>query len=191
MGFIVLGIYSGGFLGTSGAVMQMINHGLSTGALFMLIGVLYERRHTRLMKDYGGIFVKAPVFGAFFILAALSSVGLPGLNGFIGEFTILLGTFGQNVWLAVLGTFGIILAAWYLLTAVRRVLFGPLNPDNDNLVDMNAREVVAALPLVIFFFILGLFPNLLFDKINPSAEAIVTLSNQEQTLSQLRITNVE
>jgi NADH-quinone oxidoreductase subunit M len=143
------------------------------------------------MKDYGGIFVKAPVFGAFFILAALSSVGLPGLNGFIGEFTILLGTFGQNVWLAVLGTFGIILAAWYLLTAVRRVLFGPLNPDNDNLVDMNAREVVAALPLVIFFFILGLFPNLLFDKINPSAEAIVTLSNQEQTLSQLRITNVE
>jgi len=185
MGFVVLGIYSGGFLGTSGAVMQMVNHGLSTGALFMLVGVLYERRHTRLMKDYGGIFAKVPVFGVFFLLAAFSSVGLPGLNGFVGEFTILLGTFSQNILFAVLATFGIILAAWYLLTAVRRVMFGPLNPDNDTLTDMNAREVIAALPLVVFFFVLGLFPNLLFDKINPSVEAVVSLSETEQPVSQL------
>ncbi len=183
MGFIVLGIFSGGVLGTSGAVMQMINHGLSTGALFLLVGVLYERRHTRLMKDYGGIFVKVPIFGAFFLLAALSSVGLPGLNGFVGEFTILLGTFGQNVTFAILGTFGIILAAWYLLTAVRRVMFGPLNPDNDTLTDMSPREIVAALSLTVFFFILGWFPNLLFDKINPSVEAIVTLSSGEESVT--------
>lgn len=183
MGFIVLGMFSGGLLGTSGAVMQMVNHGLSTGALFMLVGVLYERRHTRLMQDYGGIYVKVPIFGAFFLLAALSSVGLPGLNGFVGEFTILLGTFGQNVVYAVLGTFGIVLAAWYLLTAVRRVMFGPLNPDNDNLTDMNTREIVAALPLVIFFFVLGLFPNLVFDKVNPTAGALATAIKDAQTVS--------
>lgn len=180
MGFIVLGIFSGGFQGTSGAVMQMINHGLSTGALFMLIGVLYERRHTRLMKDYGGIFVKVPVFGAFFMLAAMSSVGLPGMNGFVGEFVILLGTFDHNVIYAAFATFGIVLAAWYLLTAVRGVLFGPLNPDNEDLQDMNLREIITALPLVIFFFVLGLFPNLLFDKINPSAELLVQTVEQSQ-----------
>ena len=189
MGFVVLGIYSGGYLGTSGAVMQMVNHGLSTGALFMLIGFLYERRHTRLMKDYGGIFVKVPIFGVFFLLSVFSSVGLPGLNGFVGEFTILLGTFGENILFAVLGTFGIILAAWYLLTAVRKVMFGPLNPDNDSLTDLNAREIVASLPLIIFFFVLGLFPNLLFEKINPSVEALVSLSQTDQTISL--ITNGE
>jgi NADH-quinone oxidoreductase subunit M len=183
MGFIVLGIFSGGQIGTSGAVMQMVNHGLSTGALFMLVGVLYERRHTRMMKDYGGIFVKVPVFGVFFLLAVFSSVGLPGMNGFVGEFTILLGTFTQNVTYAVVGTFGIILAAWYLLTAVRRVMFGPLNPDNDNLTDMNMREIVAVLPLVIFFFILGLFPNIIFDKVNPSTAEVVSIVQGEQATS--------
>ena len=182
MGFIVLGIFSGGLQGTSGAVMQMVNHGLSTGALFMLIGVLYERRHTRLLKDYGGIFVKVPIFGTFFLLSVFSSVGLPGLNGFVGEFTILLGTFKVNPLFAAFGTFGIILAAWYLLTAVQGLLFGPLNPDNENLTDMNGREILAALPLAIFFFILGFFPNLLFDKINPSAELLVQATQSEQAI---------
>ncbi len=183
MGFIILGMYSGGFIGTSGAVMQMINHGLSTGVLFMLVGVIYERRHTRLLKDYGGIFVKVPTFGVCFLLAAFSSVGLPGLNGFVGEFTILLGTFENNITLAVIGTFGIILAAWYLLTAVRGVLFGPLNPDNENLKDMTPRELAAALPLIIFFFILGLFPNLLFSIINPAVEGLVGDGQTEQVAS--------
>ncbi|MFQ5614426.1 MAG: NuoM family protein [Anaerolineae bacterium] len=173
MGFIVLGIFSGGLQGISGAVLQMVNHGLSTGALFLLVGVLYERRHTRLLRDYGGIWVKVPVFGAFFLLAAFSSVGLPGLNGFVGEFVILLGTFKLNPWYAVFGTFGIILAAWYLLTAVRRVLFGPLNPANETLRDMTPREVISALPLAVFFIVIGLFPNLLFEKINPAAEVVV------------------
>ncbi len=176
MGYIILGIFSGGLLGTSGAVLQMVNHGLSTGALFMLVGVLYERRHTRLMKDYGGIFVKVPVFGSFFLITVFSSVGLPGLNGFVGEFTILLGTFGQNRIFAAIATFGIVLAAWYLLTAVRRVMFGPFNPDNEKLTDMNAREVVAATVLAVFFFVLGLFPNLVFDKVNPTAEKMVGTS---------------
>jgi NADH-quinone oxidoreductase subunit M len=173
MGFIVLGIFSGGLQGVSGAVLQMVNHGLSTGALFLLVGVLYERRHTRLLSEYGGIWVKVPVFGAFFLLAVLASAGLPGLNGFVGEFVILLGTFKLNAWYAVFGTFGIVLAAWYLLTAVRRVLFGPLNPANDLLADMTPREVVSALTLTVFFFVIGFFPGLFFDKINPSAEVVM------------------
>ncbi len=174
MGFIMLGIFSGGLQGTSGAVLQMVNHGLSTGALFMLIGVLYERRHTRMMKDYGGIFVKVPIFGAFFLIAVFSSVGLPGLNGFVGEFTILLGTFAHNRLFAAFATFGIILAAWYLLTAVRRVMFGPFNKQNRDLTDMNRREIVSALVLTVFFFVLGFFPNLVFDKVNPTTEALVS-----------------
>ncbi len=183
MGFIVLGMFSGGQQGLSGAVLQMINHGLSTGMLFFMVGVLYEQRHTRLFKEYGGIWVKVPVFGVFFLLAAFSSVGLPGLNGFVGEFVILLGTFKVNWVSAALGTFGIVLAAWYLLVAVRKVMFGPLNPANENLKDMNGREIVIALALVVFFFVIGLYPNLLFDKINPATAELATMINTSTLLA--------
>jgi NADH-quinone oxidoreductase subunit M len=175
MGYIVLGIFSGGQQGLSGAVLQMINHGLSTGMLFFMVGILYEQRHTRLFKEYGGIWAKAPVFGVFFLLAVFSSVGLPGLNGFVGEFVILLGTFRINWIAAALGTFGIVLAAWYLLTAVRRMLFGPFNPANESLRDMNGREIGIALALIVFCFVIGLFPNLLFDKINPATAELANL----------------
>jgi NADH-quinone oxidoreductase subunit M len=173
MGFIVLGTFALTPQAVSGAVLQMVNHGLSTGALFLLVGVLYERRHTRLFKDYGGIWAKVPIFGSFFIITALSSLGLPGMNGFVGEFTILLGTFRVNVAYAAIATFGIVLAAWYLLVAVRRTLFGPLNPANEALTDMTAREVVVLLPLVVFFFVIGLFPNLFFRDINPTVGRLV------------------
>jgi NADH-quinone oxidoreductase subunit M len=174
MGFIVLGTFALTPQAVSGAVLQMVNHGLSTGALFLLVGVLYERRHTRLFKDYGGIWAKVPIFGSFFIITALSSVGLPGMNGFVGEFTILLGTFRVNLAYAAIATFGIVLAAWYLLVAVRRTLFGPLNPANEGLSDMNLREIVVMLPLVIFFFVIGLFPNLFFREINPTVATLIT-----------------
>jgi NADH-quinone oxidoreductase subunit M len=177
MGFIVLGIFSGGQQGMSGAVLQMVNHGLSTGMLFYMVGVLYEQRHTRLFREYGGIWVKVPVFGVFFLLAVFSSVGLPGLNGFVGEFVILLGTFSVNWIAAAFGTFGIVLAAWYLLTAVRRLMFGPFNPANNRLKDMNGREVLIAVSLVIFFFVIGLFPNLFFNKINPATAQLAELIN--------------
>ena len=183
MGFIVLGIFSGGQQGMSGAVLQMVNHGLSTGMLFFMIGILYEQRHTRLFSEYGGIWVKVPVFGVFFLLAVFSSVGLPGLNGFVGEFVILLGTFNVNWIAAAFGTFGIVLAAWYLLSAVRSLMFGPFNPANDNLRDMNGREVLIALSIVIFFFVIGLFPNLLFDKINPATAELVDLLNTTSLLA--------
>ncbi len=184
MGFIVLGIFYGGQQGMSGAVLQMINHGLSTGMLFFMVGVLYEQRHTRLFKEYGGIWVKAPVFGTFFLLAVLSSVGLPGLNGFVGEFAILLGTFKINWPAAAFGTFGIVLAAWYLLTATRRLMFGDFNPANENLRDMNGREVIIALSLVIFFFVIGLFPNLFFSKINPATAELVEQINVTTLLAE-------
>lgn len=183
MGFIVLGIFSGGLQGMSGAVLQMVNHGLSTGMLFFMVGVLYEQRHTRLFKDYGGIWVKVPVFGIFFLLAALSSVGLPGLNGFVGEFVILLGAFNVNWVAAAFGTFGIVLAAWYLLSAVRRLMFGPFNPNNQGLRDMNGREILIALSLVVWFFVIGLFPNLLFDKINPATTELVRLAQAAMLLA--------
>ena len=182
MGFIVLGIFSGGQQGMSGAVLQMINHGLSTGMLFFMIGVLYEQRHTRMFSDYGGIWVKVPVFGIFFLLAVFSSVGLPGLNGFVGEFIILLGTFKINPIAAALGTFGIVLAAWYLLTATRKLMFGPFNPVNDTLRDMNGREIVIALALIIFCFIIGFYPNLLLNHINPVTADLANLISHSTTL---------
>ena len=175
MGFIVLGIFSGGQQGMSGAVLQMINHGLSTGMLFFMIGVLYEQRHTRMFKDYGGLWAKVPVFGVFFLLAVFSSVGLPGLNGFVGEFIILLGTFSLNPVAAIFGTFGIVLAAWYLLTATRKLLFGPYNPANDDLLDMNGREIVIAVSLVILFFVIGLFPGVFLADINPATAELANL----------------
>lgn len=175
MGFIVLGTFSGGQQGMSGAVVQMVNHGLSTGMLFFLIGVLYEQRHTRLFSEYGGIWVKVPVFGAYFLLAVFSSVGLPGLNGFVGEFVILLGTFKVNPIAATLGTFGIVLAAWYLLAATRKLMMGPFNEANKDLRDMNAREAGIAFALIVLCFVIGLFPNLLFDKINPATAELAEI----------------
>jgi NADH-quinone oxidoreductase subunit M len=172
MGFIVLGIFALTPQSVSGAVLQMVNHGLSTGALFLLVGVLYERLHTRLMSNFGGIWARVPIFGSFFIISALSSVGLPGLNGFVGEFTILLGTFQINVVYAAVGTLGIVLAAWYLLVAVRRTLFGPLTQTNGHLTDMTVREMITLAPIVILFFVIGLFPNLFFEKINPAVEPL-------------------
>lgn len=183
MGFIVLGIFSGGQQGMSAAVLQMVNHGLSTGMLFFMVGVLYEQRHTRLFSEYGGIWIKVPVFGVFFLLAVFSSVGLPGLNGFVGEFIILLGTFRNNWVAATLGTFGIVLAAWYLLTAVRRLLFGPFNPANNQLRDMNLREIGIAVVLVLLFFLIGLFPNLFFNKINPATAGLVEQINSTSLLA--------
>ncbi|MCB0082305.1 MAG: NADH-quinone oxidoreductase subunit M [Caldilineaceae bacterium] len=176
LGFVMLGIFALNQQGVSGAVLQMVNHGLSTGALFLMVGMLYERRHTRLLADYGGLWKSVPVFCFFFLVVAMSSAGLPGLNGFVGEFTILLGMFAHSPWFAVAGSLGVILAAWYLLTAFRQMAQGPLtNPANEaaNLPDLNVKEMVLLVPLVLLFFIIGLFPNLFLDKINPSVAIIV------------------
>jgi NADH-quinone oxidoreductase subunit M len=189
MGFIVLGIFALTPQAMSGAVLQMVNHGLSTSALFLLVGVLYERLHTRLMSDFGGLWAKVPIFGSFFIITALSSAGLPGMNGFVGEFTILVGTFQVNVIYAAVGTLGIVLAAWYLLTAVRRTLFGPpaRSGSNGSLTDMDLREMVTLAPIVILFFVIGLFPNLFFEKVTPVVDSLMAGVPVVADQSQARI----
>jgi len=171
----MLGIFAFNTQGISGAVLQMVNHGLSTGALFLMVGLLYERRHTRLLSEFGGLWKSIPIYSSLFLLVALSSAGLPGLNGFVGEFTILLGMYLHQPIFTVLAALGVILAAWYLLTAFRKMAQGPItNPANEaeNLHDLRWNEIAMLVPLVILFFVIGLFPNLFFDKINPSVEAM-------------------
>jgi NADH-quinone oxidoreductase subunit M len=187
LGFVMLGVFALNSQGIAGATLQMVNHGLSTGALFLMVGMLYNRRHTRLLADYGGLWKQVPIYGFLFIIVALSSAGLPGLNGFVGEFNILLGTFQTSTPAAIIATLGIILAAWYLLVAVRQMLHGPLNkPENAGLADLKVREVITLVPIIVLFFIIGLFPNLFFDKINPSAQAVANaITNRTPAVSMV------
>lgn len=168
MGFVMLGIFSLSHTGILGGSMQQLNHGISTGALFLLVGLIYERRHTRLFKDYGGIKAQMPWFAALFLITMLSSVGLPGLNGFVGEFLALLGAFesgwagvyGLNIVYAVLAGGGVVLAAVYLLWMFHQVFYGPnTNPENQRLKDLKTWEVVMVGSLVIFMFWGGLYPG--------------------------------
>jgi NADH-quinone oxidoreductase subunit M len=175
LGFVVLGIFALNAQGLSGGILQMVNHGLSTGGLFLLVGMLYERRHTRLIDDFGGLWKQLPLFGIFLLIVTLSSIGLPGLNGFIGEFTILVGTFQANWIYAALAATGIVLGAWYMLTMFRRVMHGPLDkPVNRQLQDLSAREIIVLVPVVVFIFLIGLFPNLFFDKMQFSVDNLLS-----------------
>jgi NADH-quinone oxidoreductase subunit M len=188
LGFVMLGVFALNTQGVAGATLQMVNHGLSTGALFLMVGMLYNRRHTRLLADFGGLWKQIPIYGFLFLIVALSSAGLPGLNGFVGEFTILLGAFQANRAYAVFGTFGIILAAWYMLVAVRQMLHGPLNKaENMAVRDLSLREIITLVPIIVLFFIIGLFPNLFFDKINPSAQAVVDAVNRQQPIVSMAV----
>jgi len=164
LGFVVLGIFAMTQESIQGAVIQMINHGLSTGALFLLVGVIYERTHTREIADYGGIAKLVPVFSFALMFASLSSVGLPGLNGFVGEFLILLGSFQSPIlnswWFTVFASSGVIFAAVYLLWMYQRVVFGEVkNPKLDGLKDMNAREIFVLAPIFIFIVWIGIYPT--------------------------------
>jgi NADH-quinone oxidoreductase subunit M len=169
MGLIMLALFSLNLESTEGAVFQMINHGLSTGALFLCVGVLYERSHTRLIKDYGGVSRQMPVFSAVFLMAMLSSMGLPGLNGFIGEILCFFGIFAGHKVLAVLAVSTAILSAAYLLWLFRRVMHGPiLNEKILGFKDMGGRERVCFIPIIVLMFWLGLFPGSLLRKMDAS-----------------------
>jgi len=178
LGFVVLGIFAVNEEGMQGSVIQMINHGLSTGALFLLVGMIYDRRHTRMIKDFGGLARKMPVYAALFMIVMLSSVGLPGLNGFIGEFLILLGSFksqflGSHLY-AILGATGVILAAVYLLWSYQRVFFGKLdNPENEKLLDLSVREIAVLVPVVIFIVWIGFYPNTFLEKSAAASKQVV------------------
>jgi NADH-quinone oxidoreductase subunit M len=174
MGFVTLGIFALNNQGLEGGILQMLNHGISTGALFLAVGIIYERTHTRLLADYGGIAARVPVYAAFLMIITLSSIGLPGTNGFIGEFTILLGAFMYSKPYAVIASVGIILGAGYMLWMYQRVAFGTItNPHNEHLADMNLREVAAALPLVALVFIIGLYPNAAFRVMHVSVSNLI------------------
>jgi NADH-quinone oxidoreductase subunit M len=189
LGFVMLGIFSLNVHGLNGGVLQMVNHGLSTGALFILVGMIYERRHTRQISDFGGIARPMPVFAAMFGIVTMSSIGLPMLNGFVGEFLILIGTFLVNPMAAVIATSGVILAAVYMLWMFRRVMFGPVeNPENRGLIDLGLREKVVMLALVIPIIWIGVYPNPLLRRIEPS---VIELIRRIEVRSEVAETDAE
>ena len=174
LGYCMLGLYVLTPQGVEGSILQMINHGISTGALFLLVGVIYERRHTRLISEYGGIARIMPIYSTIFLIVTLSSIGLPTTNGFIGEFLILLGTFEVNRLAAVLAAMGVILGAVYMLWMVQRVFYGQVtNPKNLKLRDLSLREFGYLAPLLVFIFWIGLYPNFFLDKIHSSVGSFI------------------
>jgi NADH-quinone oxidoreductase subunit M len=175
LGFVMLGIFTLTSQGVVGSILQMVSHGLSTGALFLLVGMIYERRHTRLIADFGGLWAVIPAFSAIFMIAVLSSVGLPGLNGFVGEFLILVGAFQVDRTLAALATTGIIFAAVYLLWMYQRVIFGEVtHPDNRTLTDLSVREWAVIVPVMVFIVWIGVYPSAFTGKIEASVDALIT-----------------
>jgi NADH-quinone oxidoreductase subunit M len=194
MGFVMLGMFALNMEGMSGSVLQMLNHGISTGALFLIVGMIYERRHTRMIEDFGGIAKVMPVFATFFMIVTLSSIGLPFTNGFVGEFLILLGTFQSNMWYAVFATSGVVLAAAYMLWMYQRVIFGKVtNPENERLHDLSMRERFILIPLVIFIFWIGIYPKPFFDRIEPAVKQVllqVGKAQNAQLNDKLQITPV-
>src|SRR5437899_11840278 len=178
LGFCTLGIFALNPLGLSGSVLQQINHGISTGALFLIVGVLYERRHTRMISDFGGLATPMPNFAAIYLIISLSSLGMPLLNGFIGEFTILQGAFQVSKAWAAWGVLGVILGAAYLLWLYQRVMFGPVTqPANEHLPDLNLRELATLVPLVFLAFWIGIYPKPFFALIEKPVENIVRQVN--------------
>lgn len=180
LGFVMLGIFAMTTAGLSGAIFQMVAHGVSTGALFILVGVIYDRRHTRDLSDFGGLAKVMPWYTVVFVIITMSSVGLPSTNGFVGEFMILAGTFASDqlsVWEKVFvlsAATGVILAAIYMLHAVLKMFWGPLDKkENSALPDLNRREVIALLPLIALVFVMGLFPRTLLDSIEPAATQMI------------------
>jgi NADH-quinone oxidoreductase subunit M len=174
LGFIVLGTFALTSGGLQGAVIQNVNHGLTTGALFLLVGMIYDRRHTKKIADFGGLQKTMPLLAGFFLFMTFASIGLPGLNGFVGEFLVLIGSFPALPSLTVIAAFGVVLAAIYLLWAYERVFTGvPEKEENKILSDLSVREIALLAPLAILVLVIGLYPNLLLDKITPSTEAVI------------------
>ncbi len=185
LGFVMLGIFALNLQGLTGGMIQMINHGISTGALFLIVGFLYERRHTRAISEFGGLAKQMPVFAVIFMIVTFSSIGLPGTNGFVGEFLVLLGAFQSELrWFAVVATTGVVLAAVYMLWMFQRVMFGELkNPANQKLKDLSAREVVLMLPLLVFVFWIGLYPNPFFERMTPALEQLIERANRSAQIA--------
>jgi NADH-quinone oxidoreductase subunit M len=173
LGFIVLGIFAMTSQSITGGVMQNINHGVSTGALFLLVGMIYDRRHTREISELKGLQKVAPIFAGVFMVVMLSSIGVPGLNGFVGEYLILIGSFLTARWWTVVAATGVILAALYLLWAYQRVFHGEPDEANKGFADLKAREAAVLLPLVGVIVFTGLYPKPMLDRIEPSVKRLI------------------
>jgi len=174
MGFVMLGIFSLNMQGLQGGMLQMINHGLSTGALFLCVGVIYDRRHTRLIAEFGGLSKVMPKFAVIFMIVTLSSIGLPGLNGFIGEFMTMLGAFRVHWIYGAIATIGVILAAVYMLWMFQRIMYGEItNKENEKLTDLSGREMLSLLPILVFIVWIGVYPATFLEKMEPSIEHLL------------------
>jgi NADH-quinone oxidoreductase subunit M len=170
----MLGMFAFNMQGIQGSIYQMLNHGISTGSLFLIVGMIYERRHTRLISDFGGLSKVMPIYAVFFMIVTLSSIGLPGTNGFVGEFLILLGAFQSHVVYGVLASTGVILGAAYMLWMFQRVMFGKITrPENEKLKDLNAREISILVPMVIMIFLMGIYPKLFFSKMDATVDKFI------------------
>ncbi len=173
MGFVTLGIFALNIQGLEGGILQMINHGIVTGALFLSVGIIYDRTHSREIRDYGGLATVLPVYAAFFMVFTLASIGLPGMNGFVGEFLIILGGFAASKWAGVLSATGIIIGAAYMLWLYQRVFFMETNQKVVGLSEMDLRETVTLLPLVVLVFWIGVYPNAFLSFMHPSVEHLL------------------
>jgi len=170
---VILGTFSLNAQGITGGLLVMVNHGITTGALFLLVGMVYERRHTRMISDLSGLQKSAPVMAGVFMIVTFASIGLPGLNGFPGEFLSLLGAFKSARWWAVVGALGVIIAALYLLWAYQRVFHGPAEGENATMRDLLPSELMVMAPLVFLMVFLGLYPTPMIERMEPSVKALV------------------
>jgi NADH-quinone oxidoreductase subunit M len=191
LGFVMLGIFALTLQSVQGALMVMINHGISTGALFLLVGMIYERRHTRMIDAYGGIARVVPLFAAVLTFVSLSSIGLPGTNGFVGEFLVLVGSFKAYPLLTTIGTTGVIFAAVYMLWAIQRILFNALDkPENARIPDLNWREIAIAVPIIITIIWLGVYPAPVLRRMEPAAAKLVAQVREGAMPAAVQITTV-
>jgi NADH-quinone oxidoreductase subunit M len=187
LGFVMLGLFTLNQQGLVGGLIQMINHGLSTGALFLMVGMIYERRHTRLIADFGGLWKVVPAFSVLFLVVVLSSLGLPGLNGFVGEFLVLVGAFQVNGWLAAAATTGIIFAAVYLLWMYQRVVFGEVTrEENRRLTDLSAREWAVLVPVLLFIVWIGVYPAAFTGKTEATIAALLAQVESKASVALAR-----
>ncbi len=183
LGFVVLGFGAFGLQSTTGALFVMISHGLTTGGLFLLIGMLYERRHTREMDEFGGLASVMPAYGAILVFTGLASIGLPGLSGFVGEFLVLIGSFELYSKTTAVATVGVILAAWYMLRLLKQTLFGPVTvEENETLEDLNAREWITIAPVLVMIVVLGLYPMFVIDRVSAPIKQLVDGDNTPETV---------
>jgi NADH-quinone oxidoreductase subunit M len=180
MGFVTMGIFAATTQGVAGGIFQMISHGIVSAALFLCVGVIYDRMHTREIAAYGGLVNRMPLYAAAFMVFTLANVGLPGTSGFIGEFLALIGTFQINTWVATLATLGVILSAAYALWLYRKIIFGPLKPQLAAIMDLDRREIIVLGPLVVLTLLFGVYPKPVLDMSAASVAAL--LENYDKAL---------